>query len=289
MKQKIVFFGTPDFVIPVLQSVYDHFDLVGVVTAPDTIQGRKKVLTPSPIKQFTLLHYPKLPVLTPLQFNSETIQQLYNLKPTLFIVAAYGKIIPQSILDIPKYGSINIHPSLLPKYRGTSPIQNAILNGDDTTGVTVIKMDARMDHGPILAQWEKPITPEDTFGSLHEALFKEAAEKLPEIISQYVSGEITPQPQDDTQATYCDKITKEDGYFSLDNPPDPVTLDRMIRAYYPWPTAWTKLQMANGKSQIVKFLPERKVQVEGKNVVTVKEFLNGYPELRGEIQKLLGE
>lgn len=283
---KIIFFGTPDFVISVLKKLIDNFTVVGVVTAPDTIQGRKKLLTPSPIKQFTLENNPAIPILAPEQFNNVAIQQLSELQPDLFVVAAYGKIIPQSILEIPKNGALNIHPSLLPKYRGPSPIQTALLNGDQVSGVSIIQMDAKMDHGSILNQWKIPLQPNDTFQSLHFSMFQDAADKLPQIIEDYSEHKIQVKPQDESQVTFCQIITRESGYFDSTTPPDPQTLDRMIRAYYPWPTAWTRVKLKNGEEKIMKLFPEGKIQMEGKNIVTMKEFLNGYPELKQLLEQL---
>lgn len=294
MKTRIVFFGTPDFVIPVLKKLIDNFTVVGVVTAPDTIQGRKKLLTSSPVKQFALQH--NIPVLQPEKLRpfregSTPVVEIENWKlkipqADLYVVAAYGKIIPQSILEIPKNGALNIHPSLLPKYRGTSPIQATLLNGDSMSGITIIKMDEKMDHGPILAQWEIPINPTDTFSSLHHSLFKDAAEGLSGVITDFLNNKITPTAQDEAEATFCEKITRESGYFDSENPPDPQTLDRMIRAYYPWPTTWTRVKLKNGEEKIMKLFPEGKIQMEGKNIVTMKEFLNGYPELKQLLERL---
>jgi methionyl-tRNA formyltransferase len=284
MTLKIVFFGTPDFVIPVLKSLDEQYLVVGVVTAPDTIQGRKKILTPTPVKQYA--SDKNIPILTPQQYNNETIQHLHDLSAELFIVAAYGKIIPKDILAIPKYGALNIHPSLLPKYRGPSPIQSALLNGDKESGITIIKMDEKMDHGPIVTQEKLPLTSDDTFEKLHGSMFQKAAEMLPESIKQYVNGTLQPKEQDHANAAYCHMITKQDGYFAIDNPPDPVTLDRMIRAYYPWPTAWTTTRIKNHESRIMKLLPNDMFQMEGGKPMGVKELLNGHPEIRETIQKL---
>ncbi|GIW61995.1 MAG: hypothetical protein KatS3mg089_0847 [Patescibacteria group bacterium] len=284
MKARVVFFGTPEFVIPVLKSLYLNFDLVGVVTAPDSIQGRKKLLTPSPVKKYCL-ERSLSPIFTPERLDHPTAKDLKTLRPDLFIVAAYGKILPKIILDIPTQGALNIHPSLLPNYRGPSPIQSAILNGDYKTGISIIKMDDQMDHGPILKQWVFPISEKDTSESLHTNMFADASKKLPSIIEDYLQGSLSPQPQDDTQATYCPLITKKSGFFSLKNPPSPEILDRMIRAYYPWPTVWTTLKIKE-KEVRIKFLPDYKLQVEGGKPLTLKEFLNGYPELKTTIQKL---
>lgn len=275
-KLKIVFFGTPSFVIPVLESINQKFNLIGVVTTPDALVGRKQILTASPIAQKA--EELNIPVIKPQQYNNLTIEQLKMLQPDLFIVASYGKIIPQSILDIPKLGSINIHPSKLPLYRGASPIQSQILDGVADSGISFILMDAEMDHGPIIQLSAFSFQPSDTFQSLHYNMFKKAAEELPTIIEKFVSGEIKPQAQDHTKATFCGHITRESGYFDIENPPSKEKIDRMIRAYHPWPSAWTRW---NGK--IVKFLPEGKMQMEGKNPVTKKEFLNGFPDFPKEL------
>lgn len=284
---KIIFFGTPSFVIPVLESLTKTLEVVAVVTTPDTVQGRKKIITPTPVKQWTLENLPSAKIFSPEQLTAETIKQLTDLRPDLIVTAAYGKIIPQTILDIPKLGSLNIHPSLLPKYRGPSPIQTAILNGDTETGVTIMAMDAELDHGPILAQEKIDLKGDETFASLHTELFTLAAGMLAATIEQLNDGALQPTPQDESKVVWCKKITKEDGYFDIENPPDKATLDRMIRAFYPWPTAWTKLKMANDEWRIVKLLPGKKIQLEGGNPMTIKDLLNGYPDMKELLEKLL--
>jgi len=287
----IVFFGTPDFVLPILDTLSQHYRIVAVVTAPDTVQGRKKILTPTPVKQFALKE--NIPVLQPKKLTKEDWElEIRNLKleiptPDLFVVAAYGKIIPKAILDIPKCGALNIHPSLLPKYRGPSPIQSALLNGDKTTGVTIIKMDEKMDHGPILMQVSIKISPTHTFENLHKMMFQKAADSIIVASEWYVQGKITPREQQHWKATYCHIVTKQDGYFDINNPPDPVTLDRMIRAYYPWPTVWTKIRIKNQESRIMKLLPGGFIQLEGGKPMKSKELLNGYPELSETIERLV--
>jgi len=216
-------------------------------------------------------------------------------------VAAYGKIIPQFILDIPKYGALNIHPSCLPKYRGPSPIQTTILNGDKTSCITIIKMDAKMDHGPIVATREISLSEKDTFDSLSKMMFNEGAQLLTQIIPEFIEGKIQSVEQNHKNATFTKIIHKEDGYFDINNPPSPEKLDRMIRAFHPWPTVWTRWQ-----GKIVKLLPscchpERSegslsssetsseilrstqndkflVQMEGKKAVKLEDFLRGYPD-----------
>ncbi len=280
----IVFFGTPDFVVPIVTSLGNNFHLKGIVTTPDTTDGRKKILTPSPVKKAYLNRYPKGTVFIPERWDKELREKLASQKPDLFVVAAYGKIIPQDILDIPVHGSINIHPSLLPKYRGPSPIQSAILEGETTTGVSIIVMDKEVDHGPIIFQWKEEILPQDTFQSLHHKLFINTAERLPAIITEYVSGKIIPAAQNHDVATFCKKITREDGYIDLENPPQIQHLRTMIRAFYPWPSVWTKLPKDFGgqarQNAIVKLFPGKRVQLEGKGVVELKDFINGYPALK---------
>lgn len=293
---KVVFFGTPSFVIPVLEALIGNFDVVGVVTTPDSPQGRKKILTPSPIALYAQEH--NIPVFQPENFQLRTSNFALP-KADLFVTAAYGKLIPQEILNLPRLGSLNIHPSLLPKYRGTSPIQSAILNGDKETGVTIMLMDAKFDSGPILAQKKIQLQGDETFKSLHTDLFQLAADLLPSTIEQWSNETIKAIPQDKSKATYCKKITKEDGFFDIDNPPEKNVLDRMIRAYYPWPTAWSKWQIAHGKParnasrsdaggwKILKFLPGKKFQIEGGKPMNLKDFLNGYPQLKEQLEKIL--
>jgi methionyl-tRNA formyltransferase len=280
---KILFFGTPSFVVPVLESLAKHFDVVGVVSTPDVPMGRKKIMTPTPVKQFALDHAIPVFSLEALEDKKWTAE---HAPCDLLITAAYGHLIPESVLAIPRLGSLNIHPSLLPKYRGPSPIQTAILSGDQETGISIIEMDKELDHGPIIAQESIKLHGNETFISLHEVLFKKAAELLPRTIEQYRTKSITPRRQDESSVSWCKKITKEDGYFECDNPPQKEVLDRMIRAYTPWPTAWTRIQIPNKGELVLKCLPEKMIQLEGGKPMTLKDFLNGYPQLREFIQKI---
>lgn len=285
-KLKIIFFGTPSFVAPVLEILRKDFDLIGVVTSPDSIQGRKGILTPSPIK--ILGEENNIQIFEPEKLDATFLEDINALNIDLFVVAAYGKIIPQMILDIPRLGSINIHPSLLPLYRGPSPIQTALLNGDKESGISIIKMDEKMDHGPIISQWEFPIQPNDTFAKLRVSMFKGAALKLPAIINDFAKKKLIPTPQDDSKATYCQIITRDNGYFEWDNPPSPENLDRMIRAYFPWPTAWSKYRGVSGKELIVKFYPEKRIQLEGGKPMNLEDFFNGHPEMKEKVTAFLG-
>ncbi len=222
---------------------------IAFLGTPDFVQPIKQELT----KHFTLV-------------NSLS-------EADLGIVAAYGHILTKEELESPKYGAINVHPSLLPKYRGSSPIQQAILNGDKVSGISIIKMDEEVDHGPIVYQEELELSDKDNFDTLSKKMFQWAAEVLPKIIKDFVNGKITLYGQNHAKASFCQRLTRESGYFPIENPPDPEKLDRMIRAYYPWPGVWTKW---NGK--IVKFLPENMLQMEGKKAISLKDFLNGYPD-----------
>ena len=191
----------------------------------------------------------------------------------LAVVAAYGKILTKEELSSPKYGCINIHPSLLPKYRGPSPIQAAILNGDVVSGITVIKLAAEVDHGPIIYQDQFVLSGNDNFDTLSKKMFLRAAQILPKIIEDFVQDKLILKPQDNSKATYCPLYTRNSGYFDINSPPEPEKLDRMIRAYYPWPGVWTKWN-----NKIVKFLPGGLAQMEGGKPTPWKVFLNNYPD-----------
>jgi methionyl-tRNA formyltransferase len=280
---KVVFFGTPDPVVPILETLTKHYQVVAVVTAPDQKAGRKQLLTPSPVKVFAQSH--SIKVFQPEKLKIEN-WKLEIPQTDLIIVAAYGKLIPNTILETAKFGAVNIHPSLLPKYRGPTPIQTALLNGEKTSGITFIKMDAELDHGPILQQIPFTLEKTDTFEWLMQTKFAQAAVMLPNVINEYVSGKLKPEAQNDSEATYTKIITKQDGFIDLENPPDEEILNRMIRAYHPWPTVWTKVRIKN-KELRIKFLPKQMLQMEGKNAVTIKDFSNGYPELANILKKLL--
>lgn len=280
---KITFFGTPQEVVPILESLTKHFEVVAVVTSPDKKAGRKQILTPPPVKVFA--QYQNIPVLQPPSLNASFISHLSSFTSDIYVVAAYGKIIPNDILKLPKHGAINIHPSLLPKYRGATPLQTALLNGDKESGISFMLMDDQMDHGAILHQIPFTIHPTDTFGWLMKSTFAQAAVILPHVIDEYISGKIKPQPQEDSKASYTKIITKDDGFIDLDNPPSPEKLQNMIHAFYPWPTVWTKTRIKNKESRI-KFLPETLIQMEGKQPVSLKDFINGYPQLAEKVKTL---
>lgn len=284
---KIVFLGNPYFVIPVLEVLEDNFNVVAVVSTPNSpiqiayesyVWNSEKYLWDSE-GEFVGGEHP-LRIFAVNKINNELKRKLNKLKPDLFVVAAYGEIISKEVLEIPKYGCINVHPSLLPKYRGPSPIQQAILNGDKVSGITIIKMDEEVDHGPIIYQESLELSDSDNFETLSKKMFQRAADILPQIIKDFVSEKITPHRQNSTMVSFCPKLTRESGYFPINDPPSKEKLDRMIRAYYPWPGVWTKW-----KGKIVKLHPAGVIQMEGKKPVSLKDFLNGYPDFPFFISK----
>src|SRR5258707_10393564 len=209
---RIIFMGTARLACASLEALTraPGFSVAAVVTPPDRPKGRALHPQPPPVKECAL--GAKLPVLQPLRARDETfIGELRRLQPDLVVVAAYGQILPQSILDIPRFGCLNVHTSLLPKYRGAAPIQWALLNDETESGVTIMKMDAGLDTGDILTQERTPINPEDTSESLHDRLADMGARLLVQTIPEYVTGRIRPQPQPAEGATYAPKIKKQDG------------------------------------------------------------------------------
>jgi len=213
-----------------------QFSVAAVVTQPDRPKGRDLKLQPSPVKR--LAEQLELPVLQPARTrDGKFIAELRALQPGLIVVAAYGQILPPAILDLPSHGCLNVHASLLPKYRGAAPIQWAIANGDAETGVTIMKMDAGLDTGPILTQQRAPILPEDDSAALHDRLAKLGAELLVQTIPGYVAGEIQPTPQPVEDVSLAPKIKKEDGRIDWNLPAEKIR--NRLRAFTPWPGAYT--------------------------------------------------
>src|SRR6266478_7708042 len=238
---RIVFMGTAELSCASLRALLaaPDFQVVGVVTQPDKPRGRNLKLQPSPVKELAVGH--GLPVLQPERArNEEFIQQLRAVGPDLIAVAAYGQILPRSILELPRFGCLNVHTSLLPKYRGAAPIQWAILNDEAETGVTIMKMDAGLDTGDILTQERTAISAEDTSESLHNRLADMGASLLVRTIPDHVTGKVQPQPQAAEGATYAPKIKKEDGRLDWKQPARPLW--NRVRALTPWPGAFTYLQ-----------------------------------------------
>ncbi len=239
MKPNIYFWGTPDFADVILRSIMTAgINISHVVTQPDRPSGRKGLVTFSPVKKTAIAK--KIKILQPEKLkDKDFLSQLALDAPDLMIIAAYGKIIPKEVLDIPKMGAVNVHPSLLPKYRGASPVSAAILNGDLQTGVTLIIMDEKMDHGPILAQERWPITQEDTNETLHQKLAELSASMLIKTIPLFLAGKATAAPQPHESATFTNILTREDGRLDFSQPAD--ALERKIRAYSPWPGTWSTM------------------------------------------------
>ncbi|MHC1762979.1 MAG: methionyl-tRNA formyltransferase [Verrucomicrobiia bacterium] len=235
---RTIFFGTADLAVPSLLSLQASSDMevLAVVTQPDRPKGRELKTAPPPVKTAAL--QANLPVLQPERArNPDFVRHLADLQPDLIVVAAYGQILPPAILELPRFGCVNVHASLLPKLRGAAPIQWCILNDDAETGVTIMKMDAGLDTGDILTQSAIPIEPTDNAQSLHDKLASLGADLLVKTIPDYISGQITPRKQPDEGATYARKITKEDGKLAWNQPARSVW--NRIRAFTPWPGAWT--------------------------------------------------
>jgi methionyl-tRNA formyltransferase len=245
MPLRIVFMGTAELACPSLRALnrFAGFHVAAVVTQPDKPGGRHLQLHPSPVKTTALAG--NLPVLQPLRARDEGfIAELRRLQPDLIVVAAYGQILPPAILDLPPHGCLNIHTSLLPKYRGASPIQTALLNDEPETGVTIMKMDAGLDTGPMLACKATPITPADNAETLHDRLAQIGAGLIVQTIPGYIAGTISPQPQPAQGVSHAPKIKKHDGLLDWKLPAR--QLWNRIRAFTPWPGAFTYLPQPPG-------------------------------------------
>ncbi len=302
----IIFMGTPEFSVPALRELINKkWHISAVITQPDKPAGRKQETKPSPVKELALKN--SLPLLQPKSLRSaETIKKIKELRPNIIIVVAYGKMIPAEILNISKYGCVNIHPSLLPKYRGPSPIQSAILNGDKKTGLTVMLLDEGMDSGPILAQEKIGLSGDETAGTLHDKLAELGAKMLLPAIARYIEGKIKPMPQDSDKATICKIISREDGHIDWNR--SAKDIERQFRAFYPWPgvyTFWKDKRLKITDLSISKKFPAekkgmiiekdnrlyvacsdgsieiKKLQLEGKKEMKAAEFLKGRGEITG--------
>lgn len=260
----ILFIGTSSFAVPALKELKNNnLNILAVITQPDRPAGRKKELSPSPIKIEAEKY--GLRVLQPEKI-SEIADEIKMLNPHLTVMVSYGQIIPQEIIDIPKYGTINIHPSLLPKYRGPSPIQAAILNEDQQTGITIMLVDGKMDHGPIIASKKIKIETKD-YPKLHDELSIIGAKLLIEIIPGYIGGNITAKEQDDNKATYTKIITKEDGKINwLKNA---KKIAAQIKALRPWPGTWCNMN----ESKKIKIISASVLEEKSKNRDYGKLFL----------------
>lgn len=313
---KILFFGTPEISVSAFSALLRNgYSVRAVVTNPDKQAGREQKIIFSPVKETALKN--QIETLQPEKLRDpETIKQIKNLKADLIVVSAYGKMIPKEILDSAPLGALNIHPSLLPKYRGPSPIQYPILNGDKETGVTIMLIDEQMDHGQILAQKTFEIASGENGETLSVKLAEEGANLLIETLPLFLDKKISPQPQDESEATYTDLLTKEYGKINWDD--DAEKIERKIRAFHPWPGTYTHYKIKDGvKSlKIIKastvspdetpdarpcgstfltadrqlaaqtgkgYLILEELQLEGKRPLKAAEFLRGRPEIIGKI------
>jgi len=232
---RVVFAGTPDFSVPVLQVLLDSgHDVVGVYSQPDRPAGRGRKLRPGPVKQLAMQH--DIPVFQPPDFkDSEEQSVLVALESDLMVVVAYGLILPPAVLDMPSLGCVNLHASLLPRWRGAAPIQRAILDGDRETGVCLMQMEAGLDSGPVLAQVRTEISASETGGSLHDRLSQLAAECLGGHLDDLAARRLTPTPQDESQVTYASKLDKTEAAINWSRGADEI--ERQVRAFNPWPVA----------------------------------------------------
>ena len=236
---RIVFMGTPSFAVPILRALADHHQVVGVVTQPDRRAGRGRRLTVSPVKEAALAL--GLPLFQPPTLRTaEAAQRLAAWQPAVIVVAAFGQILRPPLLSLPPHGCLTVHASLLPRWRGASPVAAAILAGETVTGVSLMLMDEGMDTGPILARRSCPIAPDDTTGALTGRLAEMGAQLLIETLPRWLAGGIRPRPQDDDRATYCRLLKKEDGRLDWTRPA--AYLERQVRACDPWPGAFTTWQ-----------------------------------------------
>ena len=298
-KLKIVFMGTPEFSVEVLNKLIDNYDVIGVVTQPDKEVGRNHEIKFSPVKEVALKN--DIRVFQPINIKKE-YQGIIKLEPDMIVTCAYGQIIPKELLDLPKYGCINVHASLLPKLRGGAPIHKAIINNYPRTGVTIMYMVEKMDAGDIISQIETIIDKDDTVGTLHDRLSKLGANLLIETIPKIISGNITPVKQDEKEVTYAWNITREEEHIDFSK--STIDIYNQIRGLNPWPGAYATLD-----DKIVKIYSSRisdsffttrsdgeigkiysdgigistkdgeiiitELQFAGKRKMTVKEYLNG--------------
>ncbi len=316
-KLHLAYFGTGSFAVPPLEALLEAgVKPIAVVTSPDTKVGREQNLAPSPIKSIAVSR--DLPLLQPVKLDEEFLGTFKKLKPDIVVLADYGKILPQKLLDMPKHGFLNLHPSLLPKYRGASPVENAILNGDKETGVTLMVIDALLDHGPVVARCKTKIKDADTTEVLQERLSHESAQLLLKTLPRYLAGKIVPKEQSHEEASFTRLLDREDGQMFFGDGAE--VLERKIRAFAPWPGAYAIWKVAEEEKRlkiikatvdlssaetstsneapygtVVRHEPElgivtskgilvvHQLQLEGKKAMSAKEFLNGYPQIVGSI------
>jgi methionyl-tRNA formyltransferase len=320
---RIIYMGTPYFAVPALKALVEGsapgallsegYEIVAVVTRPDKPSGRGREVAFSPVKQTALAY--NIPIWQPGSFKKqENSKALAAYQADLYIVAAFGQILPQGVLDQPRYGTLNIHASLLPKYRGPDPIAEAILQGDEQTGVSIMLLDAGVDTGPVLTRRSVPINNDETLGSLTVKLAELGAQALQEALPLWIGGKLQPEPQDNTHATHTHMLQKEDGKIDWDKPA--AVLARQVRAFMPWPGSYTFWRgkmlkvitarpfsvelahpLAMGRAMMREeeghqvlavvtgsgLLVITQLQLEGKRAMSAEEFLRGYSQIAGEV------
>ena len=270
---KIIFMGTPDFAASALEKIVEAgHEITLVVTQPDKPKGRSGELQVSDVKACALKH--GFPVFQPERIQlPENVAYLKNYEADIYVVAAFGQILSQEILDIPKFGCVNIHASLLPKYRGAAPIQQAIIDGEKTTGVTIMQMAAGMDTGDILLQREIPIDDNETGGGLFDKLSELGAELIAEALPKIERGELTPVPQDEKLATKCGKLSKNMGKIDFNK--SAVTIRNLVRGLNPWPSAYTRLDGKMLKIWSADAIDDKNVKEIAGNVEVLKNAAPG--------------
>lgn len=251
---KIVFMGTPAFSVPVLEGLIDQgYEIVAVVTQPDRPVGRKKIITPTPVKVAALKH--DLLVLQPEKITgSPEMQTIIDLQPDVLVTAAFGQFLPEKLLQVPIHGAINVHASLLPKYRGGAPVHYSIIKGEKETGVTIMEMIKKMDAGGIFSQASLPITKQDDVGTMFEKLSLLGKELLLETLPKIISGELTPTPQNEDQATFSPNITREQEAINWEKTAEEI--DCQVRGMRPWPIAFTTYEGTRWKLWAVDVLAD---------------------------------
>ena len=299
---RVVFFGTPEFAVPTLRRLLDsRHPVVGVVTQPDRPRGRGQKVSSSPAKALALEH--RVPVIQPDRLRTpEVVEALRAWNPDVGVVAAYGKIIPEAILNLPRLGMINVHASLLPKYRGAAPVHRAIIDGERETGVTIMRVEKLLDAGPMLAVVTRPIGPDETSDVVERDLAELGAPLLVSVLDRIGAGDVTQELQDFMLCTYAPKLTKEEGLIDWTLPS--LYIHNRVRGLYPWPHAYTYLdgrrlivlktrrvddrtdappgtivdrsnglQVATGHGERLAL---ERIQPEGKRPMTAREFLSGH-------------
>lgn len=266
---RIVFMGTPDFSVPTLEAlVASEHEVVGVVTQPDKPKGRGKEIHMSPVKECALKY--NIPVYQPVRAREESfVDEMRALHPDVMVVIAFGQILPKTLLELPKYGCVNIHASLLPKYRGAAPIQWAVINGDEETGITTMMMDVEMDTGDMLEKTVVKLDPNETGGSLFDRLSLLGGDLILSTLEKLEKGELTPIAQDHEKATYVKKISKSMG--DIDWTKDAASIERLVRGLNPWPSAFTRWNGKMLKIWEAKVLPNGENQAPCGSVLSADE------------------